>query len=534
MASEHIVSFEQAPYAFERASSRAIDEDGDAFVLSLIRARDEIESRWREGEAQLEAFVILAEQTDTIAAATARLERGFGELPEAVHAHAHFWLAYLLIRTGSRAEALDHLARAEALAPDAHLRARVRTARGTLEQAERNFERAEQEILAAQRAFRELGDPVHECVAAIYLAQVYSMLGRPVDAIEVWLEHEPRLPAKGALRKRGLLIAARVYLDRFDLEKGRELLELAKASLTTSSSFELAARTAMFDAELAWWEERWEDAEAHLDTWVHLATRVGARVHEAHGTYTRAMLSLDRGDPARALDDARYVRGIARELEYRAIVDGTSLIEACALAALGDHRGALVAYRTLRPSSNDGSTRTYYAAMCATTELMLAPGEPDPAAAAELRARAVANIAAMKVRDEQGTRWVDSNLMNRIAGRRVAKAAPSDPVAQSLVGAPRVTAVAPDGSAFELEGGERIDVTRRPLLQRLLACLAAHPDALVPFSALFQAGWPEDRSDPTALLARLRVAMSTLRLQGLGDALKAHKGGYLLTFPRTP
>jgi hypothetical protein len=84
--------------------------------------------------------------------------------------------------------------------------------------------------------------------------------------------------------------------------------------------------------------------------------------------------------------------------------------------------------------------------------------------------------------------------------------------------------LAPDGRGTELSS--------RPTLARILARLveARSHDPGRPVSAeqLIAVGWPGDVILPNAARNRLRVAISTLRKLGLGDAIVGGRGGYLL------
>lgn len=50
----------------------------------------------------------------------------------------------------------------------------------------------------------------------------------------------------------------------------------------------------------------------------------------------------------------------------------------------------------------------------------------------------------------------------------------------------------------------------------------------MPAEALIACGWPGERVLPRAARARLHVAMSSLRMMGLGALLRHERGGYLL------
>jgi hypothetical protein len=92
--------------------------------------------------------------------------------------------------------------------------------------------------------------------------------------------------------------------------------------------------------------------------------------------------------------------------------------------------------------------------------------------------------------------------------------------------------VAKSARWFETADSQRIDLWRRPMMQRLLAALARamaeQPDESLVIDALLAAVWPDDRSSKGSLRNRLRVAISSLRSLGLYDALLFVDGGYRL------
>lgn len=85
---------------------------------------------------------------------------------------------------------------------------------------------------------------------------------------------------------------------------------------------------------------------------------------------------------------------------------------------------------------------------------------------------------------------------------------------------------------FELDGGPRVELGRRPNLRRVLAKLVAlraeRRDAVVTVGDLVEAGWPGERVLPEAGAERVYTAVRTLRAMGLRDVLVRRDGGYAL------
>jgi hypothetical protein len=87
-------------------------------------------------------------------------------------------------------------------------------------------------------------------------------------------------------------------------------------------------------------------------------------------------------------------------------------------------------------------------------------------------------------------------------------------------------------SWFSLTGGERVDLSRRPVIRSLLGALAehheAHPGTMMEREALIARAWPGEHYAPQAHMNRLHVALSTLRSLGLRGLLERSERGYRL------
>ncbi len=91
--------------------------------------------------------------------------------------------------------------------------------------------------------------------------------------------------------------------------------------------------------------------------------------------------------------------------------------------------------------------------------------------------------------------------------------------------------IAADGSWFQVGAGQG-DLSRRPVLRRVLAALAAHhlaaPEQPMTVTDLVAAGWPGERCVGDSGATRVYQTVKRLRQMGLGEAL-AHDGvGYWL------
>ncbi len=91
--------------------------------------------------------------------------------------------------------------------------------------------------------------------------------------------------------------------------------------------------------------------------------------------------------------------------------------------------------------------------------------------------------------------------------------------------------IAEDGAFFDWRG-QRVELSRRPLLRRILAALVAGNATgrtHVSRTQLVAEAWPGERLIPESAFNRLRVAVSELRSLGLRDVLTATADGYALT-----
>jgi hypothetical protein len=147
-----------------------------------------------------------------------------------------------------------------------------------------------------------------------------------------------------------------------------------------------------------------------------------------------------------------------------------------------------------------------------------AQGSADARSAAALRLKAL-----LKTEDARTCATMDLRTARRIAERALGLAtADLSPRQVSISVARR-----------ELYwGSERIGLSRRPTLFRVLLALAEHhcesPGVPLDRFELVARAWPNERILPDAAATRLRVAVAHLRKLGLRELLRTHEEGYLL------
>ncbi|MBX3230076.1 MAG: hypothetical protein KIT84_25420 [Labilithrix sp.] len=85
---------------------------------------------------------------------------------------------------------------------------------------------------------------------------------------------------------------------------------------------------------------------------------------------------------------------------------------------------------------------------------------------------------------------------------------------------------------FKLPGQPMVVLETRIPLRRLLLALGElkmrTPNAVLPVTAAFEAGWPGERATPTAAAMRVYTAVHTLRRMGLKGLLIRRRRGYVL------
>lgn len=88
---------------------------------------------------------------------------------------------------------------------------------------------------------------------------------------------------------------------------------------------------------------------------------------------------------------------------------------------------------------------------------------------------------------------------------------------------------------FKLSGHPMVVLETRIPLRRLLLALGElkmrSPNAVLPVTAAFEAGWPGERATPTAAAMRVYTAVHTLRRMGLKGLLVRRRRGYVLDCP---
>jgi hypothetical protein len=104
--------------------------------------------------------------------------------------------------------------------------------------------------------------------------------------------------------------------------------------------------------------------------------------------------------------------------------------------------------------------------------------------------------------------------------------------AEAAPGDRPVLTVGQGGAWFEVDGGERVDLSGRAVLRRVLWSLCERqidtPGRAISTRELCAAAWPGERMRPRSGASRLYVALGELRKLGLRDVIASDGGGYCL------
>ncbi|MBK8172320.1 MAG: helix-turn-helix domain-containing protein [Sandaracinaceae bacterium] len=516
------------PMDVSHPATRVLGENGLAFLSELHAQRANLTARWFESDELLEAYVVLESHIGELAPVIARIEQRLPTLSPERLPSAYAWLGHLLTISGSRERASHLLAEAEARCQSSWLRAHIVHDRAVIANTEKLPLDAERELLLAVELYEACGDPTSAADAAVYAAQAYCARGKGSEALDLVLGRLDSVPRGGVLELRASLELARAYRERVEIERMAEMIDRAE-QLAPTIMFDPSQRIAFHHGEIAWWREDWPRALAHFRTALDLTIAHARPLHEASTRYALALVAFDARDFDGALASIRSTIALAQTLSHQSLLTGARGVEACVLAALGDREAALKAYRSLRPTNTHGVSAVYVNGMTALAELLLAALAQSDAERSAFEAAARRNIETILARDELGTRWLERNFALRVLGRRLLRYTEPSGMSQLLLARAKPIAVDVDGSHIDFDNGDRISLSRRYVLMRVLACLARNAGHAVTIAELFEAGWPNDRASESALLTRLRVAVATLRQMGLDENLVTHANGYSLT-----
>lgn len=309
------------------------------------------------------------------------------------------------------------------------------------------------------------------------------------------------------------------HFDRGQEDVARELLERARTVRDKAPESQWII-PALAEASLAHLERRFDEADVLYAETEQACVRFCFREVELRVLTCRAVLELERD---RSEVAARHVASMRTRIEASGLflLSIAADLLAVAVAPSREELLRITEMEELLPTR--GLVARVFDALVLLVETRLP--SPDVDAIAKRFAR-------IHSRSEDGERWTDQSAdlrgLLRAAERPLAAlgiVAPQEMQPDGLV-------LAGDGAWFRVGEGPRFQLADRPIFRGILMCLAReridHPGHTVPRESLFEAGWPGDRSQPSSMTIRLRVAMTNLRKLGLGGAARASRGGFLL------
>jgi predicted ATPase len=427
-------------------------------------------------------------------------QAGAGDEARATEALAQAELAIALLAVGRREEAHAHRARADALVEgvrDPGVRGEAAMRRflfhAHLGEVAKGLVSAE----AAIDLFHEAGRAADEAYARLTVGLAHAERSLPTAQTRRRLEEAAE--ALRAIGERRLEAWAHHGLASLEQEAGR--LDVARVSAARCLSLarevsDLACERVALGAlgDLALEAGDAEEARARYREASRLSTRdprAGAVLQVGEGA---ALAMLGRLDDAEACFQAAH-----------AIFDASPRKHDGLLVRLRETPLRLARAREASARGGIDDARAHVAAVRAALAEFDAIGAP---AGDELRFATRLARAALAV-DE---------------ARRALEAA-QDVGDDALV-------IGDDAAWFRMPGGERSELETRKILRKLLLLLAdarlREPGVAVRLRALVACGWPGESMREKAALARVRVAMSTLRKLGLGERLQQHGDGYRL------
>lgn len=277
------------------------------------------------------------------------------------------------------------------------------------------------------------------------------------------------------------------------------------------------------DAELRLRAGDPEGALARLAVADEAATRQGLPKLRSLVSQTRAVVALStgEGDAPSLAREAEAALGRRDDPEGRA---WTRLVQAWALARADPEAAAHAAEGAKGDLEGVGESTAQRA--LALVEGMVRPERAQEALTGALSARSVGGGARLADVWRQGLLWMMTRSLEAgLSGpaRWEAWRAALDPSGEALV-------VAADGTQVQPPGGALADLSHRPQVAAVLACLAREGGAGV--SAILAGAWPGERMQRDAGRNRVYAALSALRKLGLDPWIGRKDGAYRLEAPR--
>lgn len=511
---------------------KLLDTNGLAFLAELRSNKEFFARTFAESAESLEAYAAVSEWDGTATECAERLSSALPTMPARLKQQAYAHLGRLLVLSGSRERASVALAEAESLSESPVDAQRIARDRALLGMTERRWSEAIQELALLEKVSAQSGNQLFGLEAMTYRAVALVGNGESADAIDMLLAHEASMPKGGMLELRATWILARAYIDRVELDHASELLDRIRP-FATPAMFETQARFLHAESEVALWRLDFDAARASLETLRNAAIERSLPIYEGHANYALSLLEFDAERYSESETAASAAAAIGARLGHTPMVGAAALVRVASLAARGNLNEARKAYRAIRRPHIEGIDAAYYDGMSALAEVLLAHLVASEDEAQAFDALAKDRIATLVKRNPQGVRNIDINFHLHMMARRLQRFAPLRGLETPLLQRIQPIGVDSEGRYIEFSNGERVSIEQRPVLRRLLECLAremkTQPRVPIQPNDLIAATWPNDRAHDASLRVRLRVAIATLRQLGLDEALHTKHGGYYLS-----
>lgn len=415
--------------------------------------------------------------------------------------------------------------------------ARILVESGAVGSRTGELERAEGELHTALSIARDLPDPLIEGTAHHMLGAVEEARGS-LEASAAAFDRALRIFRRcGHLRLEGvaLLSLGAVWSGLARFRDARRVLHEAADVFAKLEDRASVANVWMNLGSVDLTAGRLDDSEAWSMRALVVEREIGNRRFEGLAIGNLGLVSLERGETLLAeqrLGEAVAILQESGEKRFHAInLCFLSVAEALlgkaaeARADFEEARSYFAAFGD-RPSLQMMEVLEGMLELAACRRLRV---EGEDAEADALEAQVRERLARARGDDVAHTEslFLSIRLLEKTLARR--EVAADEPATAATE---RALRIGPEAAWFELDGSERVDLSRRGAVRRLFHGLVEQrllaPGVGLGLDALFGLGWPGQSIHPDAAATRVYSGIRTLRSLGLSEVLLRHADGYLV------